>query len=168
MLKKISVLYVLVVLLSCSKTLDEDQKMIKVKDKVCTSVYTPNLIVRTKFEMPSITKADLMQFIDMHIGRIKEGEVYLHLKVDPINKGLILSLFKYSEDRTDFQLLEPSKTRLTQANLRTIGWGTATAVKHAFDVLWDDICNNPGLYASCEQELTMFEWGGVYYLEDCC
>lgn len=168
MLSKISVLYILTVLLSCSKTLDEDQKMNKVKDEVCTSVYTPNLIVRTKFELPNVNKAELMQFVEMHIDRIKEEEVYLHLKIDPINKGLILSLFKYSKGRTNFQLLEPSKVGLTQANLRTIGWGTATAVKHAFDILWGDICNNPGLYAPCEQELTMFEWGGVYYLEDCC
>ncbi len=98
---------------------------------------------------------------------VQEGTFYLKAYIN--SSDITLYFYKSNDSRKDLRKSDQaSKILNSNKELRTIGTGTASGVASALSQLKWNIANHPHMYSPCETELVVFEWNGVYYLEDCC
>ncbi len=155
---------------SCNKDIEkgEAQQSSKRQDNFCSTQKDPDLIMKVRFDTPSMTKEEMTDILAKDIERyVQQGKFYM--KVSVTSGEITTSFYKFNDSRADLRKSNQApKVLNTDKELRTIGSGTATAVAGALSQLKWNIANHPYMYSPCETELEIFEWDGVYYLEDCC
>ena len=179
MLRKTSLVLLIFscVFISCSK--EEEQDGVQVKrdrhENFCSTQRDPNLISLGRVSHDYITDKDIIRDVNRAMKSMVKHKRYIKVELRPEQGEYTIKMYDFEneearqEKQAYLESKEDHKAKINTNTIRTIhSTPDGYYANVLFETLMGQIWDFPHLFSPCEQDLIIFQFNGIWYVEDCC